>query len=93
MTGICGYCKVPNVSGQEQDLENRVTANFQAEFDRLGFPVAVVARKMGVSEKQIIRWRSGENTPQYRSVERIAAFFDRDPEWFYADHSDDRVAA
>lgn len=76
-----------------QDGESRVTTNFQAEMDRVGLPHVVVARGIDVSERQITRWRNGHTIPTYDSVEKIARYFERAPEWFYADHSAEQVAA
>lgn len=74
------------MSGQEQDSQARFTTNFRAEMDRVGLPNVVIARGIGVSERQITRWRGGQ-IPQWRSVEKIASYFGREPEWFFAQHS------
>ena len=88
---------VPNVSSSKQvpsvPVESRVLVNLQAEIARVGLPITVLARKLEVSEKQLQRWRSGKNVPNYASVEQFARYFEREPEWFFLDHSEDEVAA
>jgi plasmid maintenance system antidote protein VapI len=65
-----------------------VTANLIAEMARTGATNTEVARALGVSERQITRWRGGQ-AASYRFVLRLAAYFGRRPEWFYTDHTED----
>ena len=65
-----------------------VIENFRAEVERVGIPRSVIARGIGTSEIQVFRWWRGSHTPTWRSVERIAAYFGREPEWFYARHGE-----
>ena len=82
---------VPNVS-QVEDFRSPVPANFVAEMDRTRMTNLAVAQALGVSERQITRWRSGQ-VPRHQFVVRMAGVFDRDVTWFYADHSGAEAAA
>ena len=75
------------MSPHKQDFRSPVPDNLIAEMRRTGHTNGMVARGIEVSERQLSRWRGGI-TPQYRFVARLADYFGRTPEWFYADHGE-----
>lgn len=83
---MCRDCIVPNVSGQVRDIRSPVTANFLSELSRVEATNSEAARALGVSERQITRWRGGQ-VPSWEFVVRMGRYFGRPAEWFFADHS------
>lgn len=75
------------MSGQEQDFLAPIAANLIAEMERTRMTIAQVAAEAGVGERQITRWRGGQE-PRWEFVCRLAKVFGREPEWFYADHAE-----
>lgn len=73
------------MSSQIEDKAAPVPDNLVAEIERTGSTNAEVARGIGVSERQITRWRGGQ-VPRYEFVVRLARFFGRETEWFYTEH-------
>ena len=71
------------MSRQERDFSTPITAKLIAELERTEITNTQLARAIGVSERQVTRWRGGQ-VPRYGSVVRMAAYFGRTPEWFYA---------
>lgn len=88
---MCRDCNVPNVSGQVEDFQTPVSANLIAEMSRTGMTVSQVASALGVAERQVTRWRGGQE-PRSKFVARLAELFEREAGWFYTDHSE-QVAA
>ena len=76
------------MSTQPEDTISPFTTNFLAEVERVGLPLVVIARGIGVSERQITRWRGGQ-VAHWKSVVQIARYFGRAPEWFYVPHDTD----
>lgn len=58
---------------------------------RAGVTSTELARALGVSERQVTRWRGGQH-PRYATVADIARYFGRPTGWFYT-HHDEPVAA
>jgi transcriptional regulator with XRE-family HTH domain len=73
------------VSGQIRDIPSPVPANFVAEIDRRHWTNEQAARELGVSERQITRWRGGQ-VPRHKFVVKMAEVFARDVEWMYTNH-------
>lgn len=46
-----------------------------------------LAQRIGVSERLLGKWRSGDITPSWTNIVALGEVLDRDPAWFYADHS------
>lgn len=92
LTGTSLDDRVPNVSGQVKDF-SPVPANLIAEMERARVTNTELARALGVSERQITRWRGGVTPRSYGLVSRMARYFGRSPEWFYTDHNTETVAA
>jgi transcriptional regulator with XRE-family HTH domain len=65
-----------------------VPRNFRSELGRAGVTNVEAARALGVSERQITRWRGGQ-VPRHEFVVRMARYFRRPVVWFYTDHEDD----
>lgn len=70
-----------------------IAQNLMAEFVRTGYTVDHVAREMKISERQIRRWRNGDGNPSWTRVLDLASVFNRNPAWFYEDHSAEKEAA
>lgn len=45
-----------------------------------------LAQRLGVSERLLGKWRSGEITPSWANLVALAKVLERDPAWFYAEH-------
>ena len=78
---MCPDCSVPNVSGQAADT-SPVAEHFIREIERTGMTNQEVARALNVSERQVTRWRGGQE-PRYAVVVRMAKVFERPVAWFY----------
>ena len=65
---------------------NPISANIRSEQARTGTTRAQLSQATGITERQITRWRAGVQ-PRHESVIRLAEFFGRPVEWFYADHN------
>ncbi len=52
-----------------------------------------LAQDLGLDIRAVNRWERGGITPSRGNLAKLAAHLDRDPGWFYTDHSDERVAA
>lgn len=74
------------MSSQIKDKACPVSRNLTVEMERTGQTIADVAQALGVGERQITRWRGGQE-PRFRSVVHLARLFGRDDAWFYTDHS------
>lgn len=86
LTGMWADCRVPNVSGQDRDSQGPFSTNLRVEMDRTGVTNSELARGLGVTERQITRWRGGTMPRSYATVAAIARYFGRSTEWFYTDH-------
>jgi transcriptional regulator with XRE-family HTH domain len=80
------------MSGQERDIPSPIASNLIAELRRTGMTNEQAARALGTSERQITRWRSGQQ-PSYRFLAQLAAMFGREIAWFYVDHDPTEAAA
>lgn len=80
---------VPTVSGQVRDFSSPVSANLVSEMERTGRTIAEVAAALRVGERQITRWRAGQE-PRFASVAALAQLFGREVAWFYTDHVEPR---
>lgn len=81
------------MSSQTRDIPGGpIAANLISEMARVGATNADVARALKVSERQVTRWRGGQE-PRYRFVALAARYFGRSPDWFYVDHHDNQKRA
>jgi hypothetical protein len=80
------------VSGQEQDISNPIAANLIAEMARTGETIASLAAALGVGERQITRWRGGQE-PRWSFVRQMEQHFGREAGWFYTVHVSTEQAA
>lgn len=80
------------MSGQAQDF-SPVPRNLIAEMDRTGVTNTELARALGVSERQITRWRGGVVPRDYDRISAMARYFGRSTEWFFSHHKQSAVAA
>lgn len=64
-----------------------IRENLLSEITRTGVTNRQLAQALGVSERQVTRWKS-DHMPTFASVVAIARYFGRRPEWFYASHPD-----
>jgi transcriptional regulator with XRE-family HTH domain len=69
-----------------------IRENLLREIERTGVTNRELAHALGVSERQITRWKS-DHMPSFTSVVVIARYFGRRPEWFYAMHPPEDKAA
>lgn len=58
-----------------------------------GLKTEALAREIGVGLRVVQHWRSGKVEPKGQNLIALAEALGVDPRWFYADHSDTKVAA
>ena len=61
------------MSGQVSDIRDGFPKAFNDEIVRRGWTNDEMARFLGTSERQIRRWRTGQNEPSLRTYRRIRA--------------------
>lgn len=70
-----------------------IAANLRAELARTGLSAAEVARRLGVHERLVRRWRNaGESDPSWANMLELAALFGRDAGWFYKQRTESQLA-
>lgn len=47
-----------------------------------------LAQALEITERLLGKWRSGEGIPSWPNLVRLGKALDRDPAWFYVDHSE-----
>lgn len=52
-----------------------------------------LARQIDVSLRTVQGWLRGESLPRWPQLCALAVALDRDPDWFYRDHSETKAAA
>lgn len=67
--------------------------NLRDELARTGLTTTEAAFKLGVSERQVRRWMSGESIPTWQSLTAWSELFGRAQAWFYAEHETEVDAA
>jgi transcriptional regulator with XRE-family HTH domain len=64
-------------------------ANIKAARTAKNMTVDQLAAEVGVSPRLVQKWQQGVVKPRYENLLKLAAALDRDPAWFYAEHSND----
>jgi transcriptional regulator with XRE-family HTH domain len=80
------------MSGQEIDMKSRIATNIREAMADAGLTSAELARRMNDHERQVRRWRNGETVPGLSNLASLASELDREPGWFYLDHSQKAAA-
>lgn len=62
----------------EMDIKGRVAHNIDSAIAASGLSGAEVARRLGLNEKTVRRWRTGEVTPDLDRLAEIAAVLKRE---------------
>lgn len=57
----------------ETDIKTRVARNIDAAITASGLSGAELARRLGLNEKTVRRWRSGDATPDIERLAEVAA--------------------
>jgi ribosome-binding protein aMBF1 (putative translation factor) len=57
----------------ETDIKTRVAHNIDVAIDASGLSGAELARRLGLNEKTVRRWRSGEVMPDIERLAEVAA--------------------
>lgn len=76
MSGHVVYCSGHQMTRHETDIRTRVARNIDAAIDASGISAAELARRLGLNEKTVRRWRSGEVTPGLERLAEVAAALD-----------------
>lgn len=67
--------------------------NMEACRRELGISAAAAARAIGVEPLTFYRWRNGDVIPRWEHVVAAGELFRKTPDWFYAEHEHEDVAA
>lgn len=71
------------MSRHAEDIKSRIAINLDAAMTGKEISSAELARRIGLNEKTIRRWRGGEVMPGPEHLARAAAELDRDLTSFY----------
>lgn len=73
-------------------MKSRVATNIREAMRERGVNAAELARRLGDHERQVRRWRNGETVPGFGNLAKLAVELDREPGWFYLDHTEKAAA-
>lgn len=75
------------------DMKSRIAAHLAAAMTAQGMTSAELARRLGLNEKTVRRWRAGDVMPDTEKLAEAAAELDVDLGDFYMPPLDDKAAA
>jgi transcriptional regulator with XRE-family HTH domain len=83
------------MSGQPQDTVARppIGENLRRAQAEAGLKNHELAATLGLPERQITRWRHDRTTPSWAAVVALGEVLNREPAWFYGEHSEPKAAA
>lgn len=76
------------LSGQTEALKRRVADNLDAAMSLQEVSSAELARRLGLNEKTVRRWRTGEITPSIERLAEVGEQLGQDALAFYAEPSE-----
>jgi transcriptional regulator with XRE-family HTH domain len=71
------------MSRQAIDIKNRIAANLDAAMDAAELTSAELARRLGLNEKTVRRWRDGDVMPGTEKLAEAAAELDVEFDSFF----------
>jgi transcriptional regulator with XRE-family HTH domain len=80
------------MSGQADDMKRRVAGRLVTVMDAQGITSAELARRLGLNEKTVRRWRGAEVRPDTERLAQAAVELGRDLDYFYAPDATEAAA-